>query len=146
VVTTTVIDGLPKMDPARKAEWVAALRSGQYKQGKEALRWADDNRMCCLGVVCDLHSKTPQAFEWSTGGSGQLRYDTLAAYAPDEVLMWLGIAYEDLRTSSTTQQELLDKLQLPFSQTGMVGYVLATLNDDKGYTFEQIADFIETNF
>jgi hypothetical protein len=134
------------MDPARKAEWVAALRSGQYTQGKQALRWKEDNRMCCLGVVCDLHSKTPQAFEWSIGGGGQFRYDNLASYAPDEVLLWLGLKEDELRTSTIAQQELLEKMQLTFTQTGMVGYILASLNDDKGYTFEQIADFIETNF
>ncbi|MES2366991.1 MAG: hypothetical protein V4563_14040 [Pseudomonadota bacterium] len=33
-------------------QWVAALRSGKYKQGKGKLRRGDE--FCCLGVLCDL--------------------------------------------------------------------------------------------
>lgn len=33
-----------------KAKWVAALRSGEYKQGKYLLH--DEGRFCCLGVAC----------------------------------------------------------------------------------------------
>jgi len=33
--------------------WVTALRSGQYEQGKYALRTGDD-RYCCLGVLADV--------------------------------------------------------------------------------------------
>lgn len=42
-----------KMDPEKKRLWVEALRSGDYQQGKEALRSRDDN-YCCLGVLCEL--------------------------------------------------------------------------------------------
>lgn len=38
------------MDAKLKAEWIAALRSGQYKQAREALR--DGDGYCCLGVLC----------------------------------------------------------------------------------------------
>lgn len=44
------------MNQEIKKRWVAALRSGDYKQGTGALRNAD-NKFCCLGVLCDLHSK-----------------------------------------------------------------------------------------
>lgn len=33
--------------------WAAALRSGKYKQGKNALRTGKDT-YCCLGVLCDI--------------------------------------------------------------------------------------------
>ena len=33
-------------------EWLVALESGEYKQGRGRLR--DDNGFCCLGVACDL--------------------------------------------------------------------------------------------
>lgn len=36
-------------------KWIAALRSGEYKQTKGALRKADG--FCCLGVLCDLTRK-----------------------------------------------------------------------------------------
>lgn len=34
-------------------EWVAALRSGQYKQGQRYLRSCNDT-YCCLGVLLDI--------------------------------------------------------------------------------------------
>lgn len=36
-----------------KDRWIAALRSGKYKQGQRRLRWFDDT-FCCLGVLCDV--------------------------------------------------------------------------------------------
>lgn len=42
-----------KMDPKMKRRWIRALRSGKYKQGHDRLR-TEDNRFCCLGVVCDI--------------------------------------------------------------------------------------------
>lgn len=43
-------------------KWVEALRSGEYKQGEEALRNGD--RFCCLGVACDLFRKNTTKGEW----------------------------------------------------------------------------------
>jgi len=43
------------MNPEIKAQWVAALRSGEYKQGRHRLR--DGDRFCCLGVLCNLHAQ-----------------------------------------------------------------------------------------
>lgn len=45
-----------KMNPEIKAKWVAALRSGEYKQGRSNLR-SEDESFCCLGVLCDLYSR-----------------------------------------------------------------------------------------
>lgn len=41
-----------KMDPQLKAEWVAALRSGEYAQGHDRLCTGD--AFCCLGVLADI--------------------------------------------------------------------------------------------
>lgn len=40
------------MDAELKAKWVAALRSGKYRQGHNALM--TDNGYCCLGLLCHL--------------------------------------------------------------------------------------------
>ena len=40
------------MDAELKAKWVNALRSGDYRQAKGALKYAGG--FCCLGVLCDL--------------------------------------------------------------------------------------------
>lgn len=44
---------MPKMDPKLKAEWVEALRSGEYKQGSGALL-SQDGGYCCLGVLAEI--------------------------------------------------------------------------------------------
>ena len=36
-----------------RKDWVSALRSGQYKQGRGYLR-SKNNEYCCLGVACEL--------------------------------------------------------------------------------------------
>lgn len=36
-----------------KDKWIAALRSGKYKQGRGQLRSLNNN-YCCLGVLCDV--------------------------------------------------------------------------------------------
>lgn len=41
------------MNAEIKAKWIEALRSGKYEQGRGRLR-SEDNKYCCLGVLCDL--------------------------------------------------------------------------------------------
>lgn len=43
------------MDAELKAKWTAALRSGEYKQGKGQLR-DGRGKFCCLGVLCNVAS------------------------------------------------------------------------------------------
>jgi hypothetical protein len=57
----------------RVREWIAALRSRKYRQGRERLRTS--NGFCCLGVACDLfndHIWRPAAgdAEWRYLGAG----------------------------------------------------------------------------
>lgn len=40
-----------------KDQWCAALRSGDYKQGKGFLYRPENHSFCCLGVLADLHGK-----------------------------------------------------------------------------------------
>lgn len=42
-----------------KEKWVKALRSGNYKQGKESLYTEHTNSFCCLGVACAITYKGP---------------------------------------------------------------------------------------
>lgn len=43
-----------------KERWIAALRSGEYKQTREYL--CDEQGWCCLGVLCNLVDKN----RWSS--------------------------------------------------------------------------------
>ena len=45
------------MTPESKAKWLAALRSGKYKQGKGMLKC--EGRYCCLGVAVEIGISTP---------------------------------------------------------------------------------------
>jgi len=50
-----------------RAQWCAALRSGDYEQGTDALRhiYADDpDTYCCLGVLTDLYLKAGNEEEY----------------------------------------------------------------------------------
>ena len=56
------------MKPEIKAQWLSALRSGDYQQGQGYLRQGD--QYCCLGVLCDLYGKAvgPEWDEYDSGG------------------------------------------------------------------------------
>ena len=93
--------------------WAEALRSGKYKQGHGGLR-SEGNRFCCLGVACDLGSKNAWDWDDPTG---------LGAYGGE-------VGVPDAET-----QQLMG---LYFDEDGC----LAEANDD-GFTFEEIADYLE---
>lgn len=48
-----------KMNPAAKAAWVEALRSGKYKKGKQLL--FDGKCMCVMGVLAAVHAEATGA-------------------------------------------------------------------------------------
>lgn len=43
-----------KMDPELKQKWIAALKSGEYKQGKSCLHDVEQDTYCCLGVLNEV--------------------------------------------------------------------------------------------
>jgi hypothetical protein len=109
------------MDPDRKAEWVAALRSGEYVQGRDALhvRHGGVSRFCCLaekaGIVradesTVLRGRTRYvAVEDATDGSGSL--------LPIAVADWLGVSRNPLVTREGRPASLstLNDMNIPFS-------------------------------
>lgn len=46
-----------KLDPELKAKWIAALRSGEYKQAKGVLWDRTNDSYCCHGVLCRVLGK-----------------------------------------------------------------------------------------
>ena len=101
-----------------KTDLVIALRSGNYKQGKKALR--KDNFFCCLGVACDISGLG----EWNNG-----LYLDKDAYLPLEVMNYYGFV------DQTGSFENPDGINFRIS--------LSSLNDMKT-TFEEIANIIES--
>ena len=105
------------MKPEIKAQWLTALRSGDYQQGQGYLRQGD--QYCCLGVLCDLYGKAVGP-EWDDGPNEWADIQAMhgeEATLPFKVQEWAGI----------DSPSPLD---------------LAALNDN-GSTFEELANIIE---
>lgn len=102
-----------KKDKEQVIKWLAALRSGKYKQSKEVLQSIDG--YCCLGVACKvLIPKSKMTFNGKSGlMSGSM--PVTQEFAPD----WL--------------------VQI----NGYLPTRLTNLNDIDNYTFSQIADYVE---
>lgn len=115
-----------------KERWVSELRSGNYEQGKIALKSVDDDgvtRYCCLGVLCEMAVEagvikservTKNQGLWAFGN-----YQTSGM--PDEVMEWAGMS------------GLSDLGHGPWGDASLSG------RNDRGHPFPEIADFIEEN-
>lgn len=108
------------MNQEVKTLWIAALRSGEYTQGRGRLR--EGNSRCCLGVLCDLHAKADMGSwdgEW---------YDKEYQILPRAVIEWAGV---------------------PDFNPDIEGTPLTVYNDGSStddirpHTFAEIADLIE---
>lgn len=152
------------MNPEIKAQWIAALRSGEYQQGRKCLTTitAEGDKHCCLGVLCDLASKAAIGLEISTraehdnreGEEVELRtYDEHQGQLPGRVVVWAGL--ENARVFSDTDATVQNTHEYAIgwatvepcdncsggSHTETV--TLSSLNDEDHKTFAEIADLIE---
>lgn len=130
-----LVKELGYINPEVKDKWLKALRSGEYKQGKGALKTNDD-KFCCLGVLCDLYQKEHEEAKWvdstdknlSEGTNKDLFEDghgsVRAGIPTDAVIRWAGMKEPNPKVGS------------------FGGSTLAKLNDN-GSTFDEIADLIE---
>jgi hypothetical protein len=108
------------MNKGRVQKLIAALRSGEYAQGKEKLRPTAD-KFCCLGVACDVYRKEVGG-EWDGLRFRLPHADTTHVnYLPVSVKEWFGFSSEN---------------------PTVAGRPLAYLNDE-GSSFSQIADALE---
>lgn len=119
---------MSKMDPNVKARWVEALRSGKYRQTREALKDRDGH--CCLGVLCDLYAQEDGRKKWdkrhlcdaADGSAAILDGDTAMPRAV--VYMWAGLdPVAKVRINGVCQE--------------------LAVHNDGGVSFAQIADAIE---
>lgn len=102
-----------------KADWVEALRSRRYQQGRGCLRSPDD-KYCCLGVLCDVIDNS----KWE----------------PDIEIECFGWGDNDIvKNISGFDQKQLEEIGLTFLHETK----LINMNDVQKLTFDQIADYIE---
>lgn len=120
---------------AHRAELVAALRSGKYKQATNRLVNVDDDDTavghCCLGVACDL-----AAIAGVIPPRSEDKYDDAFAVLPEPVQEWLGFN-GDTGTLKESVPEVVTEYDSPAAS-------LAELNDN-GWGFDKIADLIEAD-
>lgn len=126
--------------------WVAALRSGEFTQGRGSLKQATKGappQYCCLGVACEValrngvelletHHTTPDE-GWTVWS-----FDNANTYLPRSVSEWLAVTRRD--------DPMVGRIVRPeepgeFKKAEEINAIYA--NDALGWTFEQIADGIE---
>lgn len=116
-------------------EWIDALRSGDYEQGRIAMRSAA-NRYCCLGVACDVsevgvwHQPTD---EDDCGFRGDHYYKTAPHPSDNDNnsrVVGYGYALPPL---------VKERLGLAMGLEGSLSYL-----NDNHVPFSVIADFLET--
>lgn len=123
------------MDAELKASWIAALRSGEYPQTQGRLRqWVDKDEpsFCCLGVLCEVHPN----IEWrSEHGS----------YVADESLADSQFKFMSLSLGNVGIRLGLDKHFEANNGATMDAESILMGRNDRGETFDEIADWIEEN-
>lgn len=126
------------MNEEIKAKWIAALRSGDYVQGRNGLR--KEGKYCCLGVLCDIHFA-------EVGGSWRLPDDPTDGYEeyssagelweadvlPSAVALWAG-----LENSPLIHDIYITNLNDGVSET-IAG------REIHAHSFTEIAELIEKN-
>ena len=135
------------MNPEIKAQWIAALRSGEYRQGRNTLRDAKD-RFCCLGVLCDLAEKAgvisePQQmstgiYQYADGFSGRFRQ---IGVLPEKVAEWSGLD-DDMHADPYDPEVERDGVRRCLSALNDEGWEPDPATSTP-LTFDQIADLIE---
>jgi hypothetical protein len=110
------------MNSELKAKWIAKLRSGDIEQAQGTLQ-SKCGGMCCLGVLMAVQDTTPVSY-----------YGVDFDYGED---------HSDLETSCIPEEL---SQGLPFTEQDK----LASMNDgtgeeNKAYSFVQIADYLEND-
>lgn len=99
-------------------KWIAALDSGEYKQGKYKLQHG--NEYCCIGVACnELITRDNVVFSEQCGN-------------------WIG---GSLARDQPNAPQWLKDINIDFQRK--TGFGLTDLNDNMGLTFPEIATLLE---
>lgn len=122
------------MNPEVKQLWTEALRSEEFTQAKGCLR--DEDGMCCLGVLCELHRRAVGG-EW-TQQYKSWRYLGEGATLPEEVKLWAGLDQDNPGISPLPGKETY------VHEDGEEEEILClAVANDGGYSFTEIAYLIE---
>ena len=145
-----------KLKPAVKAEWLSALRSGEFSQCKGKL--SDGVGHCCLGVLSELAvragviSKHEEEFTWRPVFTDEDKTETRVTYANQSNYLDRTVAEWAFTPESLERADYMgweyENPRVPHPQPdnekGVERTSLAELNDDD-YSFAEIADVVEEN-
>jgi hypothetical protein len=115
---------MEKLPEDFKQKWIAALRSGEYKQGQNALERKGE--YCCLGVACAVSGVKDISF---LSNYGYIDYDPTGK---PELLK-----VPDLLRGENPVTKVLANMNDGRDETGT--------DDSKRKSFSEIADYIEVN-
>lgn len=126
-------------------KFLAALRSGEFKQAKYALQIKGVG-FCCMGVMSELAfedgavSKKETEFEVTYGGVGNL--------PTAETLDWLGIPEKNrFKVNPLINSYNIKLFHSGITPTSSSGYITPSeINDSMGMSFGKIADLFEHEF
>ncbi|NJO64368.1 MAG: hypothetical protein HC836_41230 [Richelia sp. RM2_1_2] len=132
------------MNQEIKQKWIVALRSGNYKQGRELLCIVNEKKeeeYCCLGVLCEIAAKENIVEKTKFLDCDFFRYGISGYVLSTEVMSWAAI--------DSSLAEL--PANLCFHKDGGIiscnhnskPINLGVLNDAYNLTFDEIADVIE---
>lgn len=124
------------MNPDIKRQWVEALRSGQYRQGRKQLL-DPEGQYCCLGVLTDLYCKTHmlKTPDYIAGSD--------CCVLSNKVMEWAGL-------DDFNPKVMVDNRQISLALCNDGGMGVPPLTNKFGpkipaMTFQEIADLIERN-
>jgi hypothetical protein len=132
------------MDMFAKESWLAALRSGKFKQGKGAMRrkeWKGDT-YDPVGILSELFRREVKRGDWVMG------HKFVARGSPKVATFVLGRDTIETRTGLRIRRWFAYGPPPDVMQWANLHYRDATrimAMSDRGKTFEEIADWIEEN-
>jgi len=96
------------MNKRVKKMWIKALRSDEFKQGRDQLKngRGKSATYCCLGVLCEV-AKREGVIRSYRGSSG---------FLPFKVMWWAGLTQMDPVMGRTSAVKLNDTLRKTLSQ------------------------------
>lgn len=142
----TVRGGRPTAEQLQaRIKWVELLRSGKYSQRTSALSSADGTQRCCLGVACDPYVTgleldteiTMSAQDDIDSGIGNLGFATKDRYGDEYVETTI------LPPSIAEALGFSTSYPYVFTQSSYCGWNGLTEMNDRGASFEEIAQDIE---
>jgi len=125
-----------------KDEWLAALRSGKYEQGRYRLR--TENQYCCLGVLCDILKEKVDG-EWVRCVEPPLGNSENTLDGKEQWCFQVG--KQETTTGGALPKEVAKHVGLPTDNLTIMYLPHFSLSDlnDSGASFDKIAEAIEKN-